>query len=231
MFPERKKVAPGGIKIAPSILSADFSRLGEQVKEAEAGGAGVIHVDVMDGHFVPNITIGPVVVSWIRKITDLPIDVHLMISRPHQYVAAFIEAGADMISFHLEAMPDPENLIADLRGVGVAAGVAINPDTPLERIEPYLSDLDYVLLMSVFPGFSGQSFIPESLGRLMELRRLIDATGKQIELEIDGGIGLRNIGEIAGSGATMVVAGSAIYPANAEARTRELKEAALAGIE
>lgn len=222
-FSPRKELPEVPVKLAPSILSADFGRLAEQVDLAEQGGADVLHVDVMDGHFVPNLTIGPPVVKWLRKCTDLPLDCHLMIEHPHIYVAAFIEAGADMISFHIETVPEPEHLIQDLQDVGVKAGIAFNPDTPLEKIEPYIEKVDYLLLMSVFPGFAGQTFIPESLGRVRDLRKMIEAKGVEIELEIDGGIGARNIEEVVESGASMIVAGSAVFPVDPKAKATELK--------
>jgi ribulose-phosphate 3-epimerase len=199
------------VKIAPSILSADFARLGEEIKDVEIGGADYIHVDVMDGHFVPNITIGPLIVEAIRPITKLPLDVHLMIENPDQYIEAFAKAGADYITVHVEACKHLHRTIHFIKSFGVKAGVVLNPATPVETIQHVLSDVEMVLLMSVNPGFGGQAFIPEVTGKIKTLRRMIDEKGLQVEIEIDGGVN-----EVTGklcieAGATVLVAGSAIY--------------------
>jgi ribulose-phosphate 3-epimerase len=199
------------VKIAPSILSADFARLGEEIKVVENGGADYIHVDVMDGHFVPNITIGPLIVEAIRPITKLPLDVHLMIENPDQYIEAFAKSGADFITVHVEACKHLHRTIHYIKSLGVKAGVVLNPATPIETIQHVLSDVDMVLLMSVNPGFGGQAFIPEVIQKIKTLRRIIDEKGLQVEIEIDGGVN-----EVTGrlcieAGATVLVAGSAIY--------------------
>jgi ribulose-phosphate 3-epimerase len=208
------------VKIAPSILSADFARLGEEIRDVEIGGADYIHVDVMDGHFVPNITIGPLIVEAIRPITTLPLDVHLMIENPDQYIEAFAKAGADYITVHVEACKHLHRTIHFIKSFGVKAGVVLNPATPVETIQHILSDVDMVLLMSVNPGFGGQAFIPEVTQKIKTLRRMIDEKGLQVEIEIDGGVN-----EVTGklcieAGATVLVAGSAIY--NQKDRTKAI---------
>ena len=200
------------VKISPSILSADFARLAEGVAEAEAGGADWIHVDVMDGHFVPNITIGVPVVSALRKVTKLPLDVHLMIEAPERYVDAFADAGADWLTVHQEASVHLHRTLQAIRHRGVKAGVSINPATPLSAIEEVLPWVDLVLVMSVNPGFGGQSFIPTSTGRIRRLRKQLEAAGLgDVEIEVDGGIGPDTAGEVAAAGATVLVAGAAVY--------------------
>ena len=199
------------IKIAPSILSADFSRLGEEVRALEAGGADYVHVDVMDGHFVPNLTIGPLVVEAVRKVTKLPLDVHLMIENPDRYIPEFAKAGADIITVHQEAVPHLHRTVQLIRSLGKKAGVSLNPATPVSTLEVILEELDLVLLMSVNPGFGGQSFIPSALGKITALRREIDRRGLQVELEVDGGVKIDNIGRIAAAGADVFVAGSAVF--------------------
>ncbi len=200
------------IKIAPSILSADFSRLGEEIRAVEAAGADIIHVDVMDGHFVPNITIGPLIVEAARRATKLPLDVHLMITNPELYVADFAKAGADYISVHAETAFHLHRLIQSIREhKGVKAAVAINPATPLESLDYILADLDMVLVMSVNPGFGGQAFIPSALGKIAALRKRIDTLGLKTEIEVDGGVKPANAAEIAGAGADILVAGSAVF--------------------
>src|SRR6266404_86830 len=176
------------IAIAPSILSADFARLGEQVREVELGGADRIHIDVMDGHFVPNLSMGPVVVQALRPITKLPLEVHLMIEEPARYAQPFLKAGADRLIVHLEVLPDPRPLLREIRGRGRSVGLAINPDKPVESLEPYLPEIDLALCMTVFPGFGGQAFIAESPARIRQLRQLIDRINPRCELEVDGGI-------------------------------------------
>jgi ribulose-phosphate 3-epimerase len=199
------------VKIAPSILSADFARLGEEIKDVEIGGADYIHVDVMDGHFVPNITIGPLIVEAIRPITTLPLDVHLMIENPDQYIEAFAKAGADYITVHVEACKHLHRTIHFIKSFGVKAGVVLNPATPVETIQHVLSDVDMVLLMSVNPGFGGQAFIPEVTQKIKTLRRMIDEKGLQVEIEIDGGVNEVTAKLCIEAGATVLVAGSAIY--------------------
>ncbi len=199
------------IKIAPSILSADFARLGDEIKAIEAGGADYVHVDVMDGHFVPNITIGPLIVEAIRPVTRLPLDVHLMIENPDQYVPEFAAAGADIIVVHAEATAHLHRSVQLIKSLGKKAGVSLNPATPLAALDIILPDLDLVLLMSVNPGFGGQSFIESCLPKISELRCRIDALGLPIELEVDGGVKVDNIQAIAAAGADVFVAGSAVF--------------------
>jgi len=197
--------------IAPSILSADFSRLGEEIKAVEAAGADVIHVDVMDGHFVPNITIGPLVVRAVRKITDLPLDVHLMISNPDNYIDDFANAGADWITVHVETCFHLNRTISYIKGLGKRAGVVLNPATPLSSLDWVLDDVDLIMLMSVNPGFGGQSFIRSTLDKIKKLKCIIEEAGNPVDIEIDGGVSPSTIGEICASGANIFVAGSAIF--------------------
>lgn len=200
------------IKIAPSILSADFAKLGAEIKEVEQCGAGLIHVDVMDGHFVPNITIGPLIVEAIRPHTQLPLDVHLMIEQPERYVADFAKAGADLITVHQEATVHLHRLIHQIKELGVKVGVALNPATPIETIQHVLSDLDMVLLMTVNPGFGGQKFIPAVLQKIETLRQHLIVQGYQhIDIEVDGGINAVTARQVAGAGANVLVAGTAIF--------------------
>lgn len=197
--------------IAPSILSADFARLGEEIRAVEQAGADWIHVDVMDGRFVPNITIGPLVVSAARKVTNLPLDVHLMIEDPDRYVDDFIEAGSDWLTVHVEACRHLQRTVDAIRKKGCRPGVSLNPATPLGALEDVLPDVDLVLLMSVNPGFGGQTFIPQVLDKIRRLRRMLDAAGREILLEVDGGVKVDNVGEIAQAGVDVLVAGSAIF--------------------
>mgnify|MGYP001816704851 CR=1 FL=1 len=197
--------------IAPSILSADFSKLGDEIKAVEAAGADWIHADVMDGHFVPNITIGPLVVEAVKRVTDLPIDVHLMIQNPDNYISAFAEAGASHISVQVETCIHLNRTIQLIKGCGVHAGIVLNPSTPLTSLEWVLEDVDYVLIMSVNPGFGGQAFIPGSLDKIKALRRQIQDRGLSILIEVDGGVNKKTIAEIASAGADIFVAGSAIF--------------------
>ena len=200
------------VRIAPSILSSDFARLADSVAEAEAGGADWIHVDVMDGHFVPNITIGVPVVAALRNVTDLPLDVHLMIERPARYVDAFADAGADWITVHQEAATHLHRVVEAIRHHGVRAGVSLNPATPVATLEEIAPYVDMVLVMSVNPGFGGQSFIPSSTTKIRKVRALLDSAGRtDVEIQVDGGIGPDTAGEVVGAGASVLVAGSAIY--------------------
>ena len=198
-------------EIAPSILSADFSRLAEEIRAIEDGGATVLHVDVMDGHFVPNITIGLPVVKSLRKATQMTIDTHLMISEPGRYAVEFVKAGADMVSVHVEADVHLNRTLVAIREAGGQAGIAINPATPLIALEEALPYADFVLLMSVNPGFGGQKFVPTSMEKLRRLRRMIDERGLQVRIEIDGGIDADNISNIVEAGAEIIVAGSAVF--------------------
>ena len=201
------------IKISPSILSADFARLGAEIRTVEQAGADYIHVDVMDGHFVPNITIGAPVVSALRQVTELPLDVHLMIENPDLYIPDFAKAGSDIITVHQEAVPHLHRTIQLIHSLGKKAGVSINPATPASTLEIILAEVDLVLVMTVNPGFGGQSFIPATLNKITQLREMIDRSGRDIELEIDGGVKADNIGEIAAAGANVFVAGSAVFNA------------------
>jgi ribulose-phosphate 3-epimerase len=212
--------------LAPSILSADFARLGEEIAAVERGGAGVIHVDVMDGHFVPNITLGPPVVKSIRKATSLPLDVHLMIENADRYLDAFIDAGASWISLHVEAMPHLQRSVAHLKSRNVRAGAVLNPATPLLALEEILPELDYVLVMSVNPGFGGQAFLPSSIEKIRRLRRLANDRGLHIQIEVDGGVDAGNARALVDAGAEVLVAGSAVFGAGKpEEGTRRLIEA------
>lgn len=218
------------MKIAPSILSADFSRLGDEIRAIEQGGADYVHIDVMDGHFVPNITIGPLVVAAVRRVTALPLDVHLMIENPDRYVGDFAKAGADLIVVHVEATTHLHRTIQLIRSLGKKAGVSLNPATPLTTLDMILPDLDLVLLMTVNPGFGGQSFIESCLPKITQLRQRIDQLGKPIELEVDGGVKIDNIERIAAAGADVFVAGSAVFGASDYAATiRQLRANALLG--
>jgi ribulose-phosphate 3-epimerase len=200
------------IKIAPSILSADFSRLGNQVRQAEAAGADWIHVDVMDGHFVPNLTLGPIVVRHLRPLTHLPLDVHLMIEQPENLIPEFADAGADCITVHVETCPHLHRTVSQIKELGVKAGVTLNPATSLTTLDEILPEVDLVLVMSVNPGFGGQSYIPFSTARITRLRETLDECGlSHVELEVDGGIMATNAAEVAAAVATVLVAGSAVF--------------------
>jgi ribulose-phosphate 3-epimerase len=217
------------VEIAPSILSADFARLAEHIQMVAEGGADILHVDVMDGHFVPNITLGPPVVKAIRKVTDLPLDCHLMIETPERYIDAFADAGANMISFHPEASIHMHRTVAAIRHVGASPGVVLNPATPIGTLDEILPYVDYVLIMSVNPGFGGQKFIERSSDKVRRLRDTIRNRGLDVRIEIDGGIGPENAGEVVSAGVEMLVAGSSIFgdpdPVGAVGR---LRRAALA---
>ena len=202
---------PERIKIAPSVLSADFARLGEQVLEAEEGGADSIHLDVMDGHFVPNLTFGPPVIKMLRKQTDAAFDVHMMVENPERYIPALAEAKADLITVHVEAAADLHMVVHQIKDEGILAGVALNPATPVAAVEEILPDLDLVLVMSVNPGFGGQSFIESSVEKIELVRRLLDERGLTAELQVDGGIGPDTAERVVRAGARMLVAGSAVF--------------------
>jgi ribulose-phosphate 3-epimerase len=215
------------VLIAPSILSADFAALGTAIAAVERGGADLIHVDVMDGHFVPNITIGPPVVSSIKRIAKVPLDVHLMIEEPDRYLDAFAEAGASMMSVHVEVLPHLHRTVHAIKGLGVRAGVVLNPSTPVVALEEIAADVDYVLVMSVNPGFGGQTFIPRSESKVRAVRALLDRAGNAAPVEIDGGIDRTNVARVVSAGASIIVAGSAVFHTpDPERATRELKAAA-----
>ena len=199
------------IQIAPSLLSADFSRLGDELRDVEAGGADLVHLDVMDGHFVPNLTIGPAVVKSCRAQTALTFDCHLMISEPQRYIDAFLKAGANMISIHQEAEPHLQRALQMIRDGGAKAGIAINPATPAESLSTAIEFCDFVLVMTVNPGFGGQAYISTMEPKIAEARALIDSSGYDIELEVDGGIGPATVAGAAGAGADVLVAGSALF--------------------
>ena len=215
------------LRIAPSILSADFARLAEEMRAVEAAGADLIHIDVMDGRFVPNLTVGPVVVEAARTVTRLPLDVHLMIVEPERLIPDFIAAGSDYLTVHVETCPHLHRTLQMIKERGVKAGVTLNPSTPLGAIEPILADADLLLIMSVNPGFGGQRFIPQALEKVRRARSLIDAQGLAVELEVDGGVKVDNMKELAAAGATIFVAGSAIFGSKDYKETiRQMRQAA-----
>ena len=199
------------MKIAPSILSADFSRLSDEIRAVESAGADWLHVDVMDGHFVPNITIGPVVVESVRNVTRLPLDVHLMIADPDKYVSQFIKAGADWVSIHPDTCGDPVESLRKIRRLGANASIAVNPDVPLEKVEAYFPYIDMILMMTVFPGFAGQAFIEDVLPKIEKARRLVRERTLPILIEADGGIKADNIHRVVEAGAEVIVSGSGIF--------------------
>jgi len=215
-----------GVRIAPSILSANFAELGRDIAAVERGGADLIHVDVMDGRFVPNITIGPPVVRAIKGIATRPLDVHLMIEQPDRFVDDFVNAGAAMLSVHVEAVPHLHRTIALIKSRGVKAGAVLNPSTPVSALEEIAADLDFVLVMSVNPGFGGQTFIPRSLDKVRRVREMLDRAGSSAPIEVDGGIDAANAAKIVAAGASILVAGHAIFDTpDAEAATRALRAA------
>jgi ribulose-phosphate 3-epimerase len=202
---------PRRIQIAPSILSADFARLGDQVREAEAAGADMVHVDVMDGHFVPNITVGPLVVRALRPVTHLPLDVHLMIAQPERYIEDFARAGADFLTVHVETCPHLQRTLQQIREAGVRPAVSLNPATPLVLLEEVLAEVEMVLVMTVNPGFGGQKMIPATIAKVQRLRQMIAARGLACAIEVDGGINEQTIGEIVQAGADILVMGAAVF--------------------
>ncbi len=218
------------IRLAPSILSADFAALGRDIAAVERGGADLIHVDVMDGHFVPNITMGPPVVQAVKRVATRPLDVHLMIEEPDRYIEAFVTAGASMVSVHVEAVPHLHRTLSFIRSLGAQAGAVLNPSTPASALEAIAGDLDFVVVMSVNPGFGGQKFIPQSLDKIRRVRTLLSAAGSTAPIEIDGGVDASNIEAIAAAGASIFVAGHAIFgSADPEGAARALRAKAMQG--
>ncbi len=218
------------LQIAASLLSADFTALGASIAAAERGGADLLHVDIMDGHFVPNLSMGPPVVSSIRKVAKVPLDVHLMLTDPDRYIEAFVRAGAAMISVHAEVLPHLHRTIQHIKELGARAGVAITPSTPVGVLEEIAGDVDYVLVMSVNPGFGGQTFIPRSESKIQAVRALLERRGSRAPIEVDGGVDASNAARVVAAGAEILVAGSAIFGApDPERATRALRAAAIAG--
>jgi ribulose-phosphate 3-epimerase len=216
------------VRIAPSILAADFAALGACIAAAERGGADLVHVDVMDGHFVPNLTVGPPVVRSIRRVARVPLDVHLMIEDPDRFIPAFIEAGAGLISVHVEVLPHLHRTIGLIKSLGAQAGAVLNPSTPVGSLEEVAADVDFVLVMTVNPGFGGQAFIPRSTSKVAAMRALLDEAGNPAPIEVDGGIDEHNLAGIVAAGADWIVAGSSVFGSeDAEAATRRLKSLAV----
>jgi ribulose-phosphate 3-epimerase len=217
------------VRLAPSILSADFAHLARDIAAAEAGGADLIHVDVMDGHFVPNISIGPPVVRAVKRVATRPLDVHLMISDPDRYLDAFVDAGASMLSVHAEVLPHLHRTIDAIKRLGAQAGVVLNPSTPVSALDEVAGDVDFVLVMSVNPGFGGQRFIPGSVDKIRRVRALLDRAGNQAPIEVDGGVDLTTIRSVVEAGASILVAGHAVFGAgDPAAAVKALREAACA---
>jgi len=219
------------LRLAPSILAADFAALGAAIEAAERGGADLIHVDVMDGHFVPNLTVGPPVVRSLKRVARVPLDVHLMITDPDRYTEAFVAAGASMVSVHAEVLPHLNRTLAFIKGLGVKAGVALNPSTPIGALEEVAAEVDFVLVMTVNPGFGGQSFLPGAASKVKRLRAMLDRAGNSGPIEVDGGIDLQTVGHVVRAGAEILVAGSAIFHApDIPAAARALRSAAEAAL-
>jgi ribulose-phosphate 3-epimerase len=219
------------IRLAPSILAADFAALGAAIEAAEQGGADFIHVDVMDGHFVPNLTVGPPVVRSLKRVARVPLDVHLMITDPDRYAEAFVAAGASMLSVHVEVLPHLNRTLAYIKELGAKAGVAINPSTPASALEEVAADVDFVLVMTVNPGFGGQAFLPRAASKVKGLRAMLDRAGNPAPIEVDGGIDLQTVGVVVQAGAEILVAGSSIFhAADVPAAARALRAAAEAAL-
>ena len=211
--------------IAPSILSADFTRLGEEIAACESAGADWLHIDVMDGHFVPNITMGPFIVEACRRVTDLPLDVHLMIEKPERHLEAFARAGASRLNVHVETCPRLHDTLQQIKSLGCKAGIALNPDTHMTNIEAVMSEADLILVMSVYPGFSGQEFIPATIAKVADIRKKLDALGSPAWIEVDGGVNVENVGKVKDAGATAFVAATAVFkhPGGIEAGIKTLR--------